>query len=95
MFGLFNFFKSKKNQTATNGKAEKSNPQMLDLDENSLAAGDVVEALRYDLGKCKIIVEEGKYFYESLQTGEKVSWLKMIDAATERQKVKKVKSSEI
>jgi hypothetical protein len=91
MFKFFNFFKKNQNGSHTaDDKQTSSNPQMLDLDENPLQEGDLVEALRYDLGKCKLINVEGKLFYESLQTGERVSWLRMIDASTERQKVKKI-----
>jgi len=86
--GLFDFLK--KNPE----KKEKSvdpMPQMADLDENPLQDGDVVEVLRYDLGKCRLIQGEHGFEYESLTTGERVSWLRMIDAATQLQKVKKVK----
>lgn len=78
MFGLF-----KKN------KKEKL-PRLTDIDDNPLAAGDLVDVLRYELGKCKLVVVEESYFYESLKSGEQVSWLKMIDASTDRQKVKKI-----
>lgn len=84
---MFNFFKKQKNNSH---QEQKATPMMLDLNHVPLAEGDMVEALRYGLGKCKIIVEEGHYYYESLQSGEKVSWIKMIDAATDLQKVKKI-----
>lgn len=81
---MLNLFKNKKNEKPG------SKPKMVDLDENPLQEGDTVDALRYNLGRCKIIKdEEGAYWYESLKTGERVTWLKMIDAATECQKVKK------
>lgn len=79
MFGLF----KKKKQ-------EPGLPPLNDLDNNPLKAGDLVEALRYDLGKCKLLIIDDAYMYESIKTGEKVSWLKMIDASTENQKVKKI-----
>ena len=47
-----------------------------------------MESLRYHLGACKIILENEMYYYESLESGERVSWTRMIDAATEKQKVK-------
>jgi hypothetical protein len=84
---MFNFFKKKKKEE--NGV--KPMPELSDLDGMTLKEGDLVDALRYDLGRCKIIIEEKKYLYESLATGEKVSWAKMIDAATNFQKVRKVK----
>lgn len=75
-----------------NGQKDKKKalPPLVDLDQNPLQEGDVVEALRYDLGKSKIVVEGEMIYYESLESGERVSWVKMIDAATEFQKVKKV-----
>jgi len=79
MFGLF----KKKHK-------KKEAPKLLDLDKQPLQEGDFVESLRYDLGKCKIVVEEGQFFYHSLEKDKKVIWLKMIDAVTELQKVKKV-----
>ena len=45
---------------------------------------------RYDLGECRIIQSESGIEYESLASGERVSWVKMIDASTEKQKVNKV-----
>ncbi|UII34496.1 hypothetical protein LVD17_11815 [Fulvivirga ulvae] len=79
MFGLF----KKKKQ-------EPGLPVLKDLENTPLAEGDFVEALRYDLGKCKLLVIDNAYVYESVATGETVSWLKMIDASTENQKVKKI-----
>ena len=82
MFGLFK-------------KQEKQKqPNLSDLDDKPLQPGDLVMSLRYDLGKCKIVEEDGAYFYQSLESGEKVSWLKMIDAATENQKVRKLDEKE-
>ena len=82
---MYNLFKSKKARDN-----HQSRPQLLDLDKNPLSAGDKVKSLRYDLGLCKLILEEDTFYYESLESGEKVSWVRMIDAATEMQKVKKV-----
>ena len=79
MFGLF----KKKKQ-------EPGLPVLKDLENTPLTEGDFVEALLYDLGKCKLLVIDNSYVYESVATGEKVSWLKMIDASTENQKVKKI-----
>lgn len=81
MFGLF---KKKKNQSRL--------PALNDLENNPLKEGDLVEAFRYELGKCKLLVKDESYVYESLNSGEQVSWLKMIDAATDNQKVKKIAS---
>ncbi len=84
---MFNFFK--KTKKSENGV--KPMPELSDLDGMTLQEGDVVEALRYELGRCKIVIEDHQYFYESLFTGTRVSWTKMIDASTNFQKVRKVK----
>ena len=69
-------------------KKKKKEISLSDLDGNRLKDGDIVLSLRYDLGECKLMKTEDGYEYQSLATEEKVSWLKMIDAATEYQKVK-------
>ena len=63
-----------------NNKRKKRQPKLADLDGHPLKEGDVVESLRYEMGKCRIILEEEGYIYESLETGKRVSWAKMIDA---------------
>ncbi|MEM1408112.1 MAG: hypothetical protein AAGG59_15125, partial [Bacteroidota bacterium] len=78
MFGLF---KKKEKQDKL--------PQLLDLNNNPLVEGDIVEAMRYELGKCKLLLIDEQYVYESISSGKQVSWLKMIDASTDNQKVKK------
>lgn len=79
MFGLF-----KK-------KEKKPKPvNLLDLDNNPLQEGDIVISLRYDMGKCRLELSEGIFEYLSLETGQRVSYTRMIDAITENQKVKKV-----
>ncbi|NQT78634.1 MAG: hypothetical protein HQ565_13055 [Bacteroidetes bacterium] len=70
-------------------KKKETLPVMLDLDGKPLKEGDIVESLRYDLGKCRIIKTGEMYAYESLESGEKVSWARMIDAASKKQKVRK------
>lgn len=50
----------------------------------------MVEALRYNLGKSRLLVIDEAYVYESLDTGEQVHYTRMIDAITECQKVKKL-----
>jgi len=75
MFGLFN--------------KKKKELVLFDLEGNPLAEGDIVLSLRYDMGECKLVKTENGFEYQSIEGDTKVTWLKMIDAATERQKVRK------
>ena len=75
MFGIF--------------KKKKKELVLFDLEGNSLADGDIVLSLRYDMGECKLVKTENGFEYHSLEGDTRMTWLKMIDAATERQKVKK------
>jgi len=78
MFGLF---KKKKNHKT---------PKLQDLNNQPLQEGDFVLSLRYNLGKCIVRQTETGLEYESVESGEVVSWVKMIDAATDNQKVQKI-----
>jgi hypothetical protein len=71
-------------------KKKEVMPVMVDLDGKPLKEGDVVESLRYDLGQCRIIKTGEMFAYESLESGEKVSWARMIDATSKNQKVRKL-----
>lgn len=82
MFGWF-----KKNK-----KEAKHQPVLADLNQQPLKEGDIVQSLRYDLGKCRVIYAEKGLTYESMETGKQVSWHLMVDAATDLQKVKKLKA---
>ena len=82
---MFNLFRKK----SKNGNSDGL-PALYDIDEKLIQEGDMVESLRYDMGLSKLVVEDGQYFYLSLNSGKKVSWLKMVDAITENQKVKKI-----
>jgi hypothetical protein len=66
---------------------------MKDLDGNILMKGDMVQALRYELGVCRILEDEKGFLYESLETNKQVSWIKMVDATTKFQKVRKIEKS--
>jgi len=79
---MFSFFKKK--------KPEKSLPPLNDLNNHPLGVGDKVLSHRYDLGNCIIKEVDGKIVYESIQSGEQVSWVRMIDAVTDNQKVSKI-----
>ncbi len=86
---MFDFLKfNKKNQ-------EKEEPVMSDLDSKPLKEGDIVESLRYDMGRSKVVMTEKGLGYESLETGKIISWHYMVDAATSMQKVKKLDSQNI
>lgn len=76
MFGLF----KKKPK-------EKQPPQLQDLNGKPIKEGDRVTSLRYELGTCKVVLEGLEYFYVSEANGERVSYVKMVDAITENQKV--------
>ncbi len=77
MFGWF----SKK------GKKKKERT-FLDLNQNPIQIGDKVRSFRYDLGICEVIEgENGGISYKSTEKDSVVSWIKMIDASTENQKV--------
>ena len=69
-------------------KSGKNKLQFVDLEGQPMKEGDTVMSLRYDLGECRIIRTEEGMVYESLSTGQKVNYAKMIDAATGYQKVK-------
>ena len=75
MFGIF--------------KKKKKELVLYDLEGNALEEGDIVLSLRYDMGECKLVKTENGFEYQSLEGDTKMNWLKMIDAATERQKVRK------
>ena len=75
MFGIF--------------KKKKKELVLFDLEGNVLAEGDIVVSLRYDMGECKLVKTENGFEYHSLAKDIQTTWLKMIDAATERQKVRK------
>ena len=71
-----------------NRKGGKNRPQFVDLEGQPMKEGDTVMSLRYDLGECRIVKTEEGMVYESLSTGQRVNYAKMIDAATGYQKVK-------
>lgn len=77
MFGLF---KKKKPQ-------EPVAPVIMDLNGAQIEVGARVKCLRYELGECTVETEGREYFYVSVATGERVSFTKMFDAATQNQKV--------
>jgi len=82
MFGLFRSKKKKQNEF-----------QLTDLNNSPLKEGDHVRVLRYELGGSVLRKDIEGYYYESLETGEKVHFSLMIDAVTKRQKVEKIENN--
>ena len=78
---MFSFLKRKKPEHA---------PVLADLHHQPLSEGDTVEALRYDLGVCRVVSTDQGMAYRSVESGRQVSWHRMVDASTALQKVKKV-----
>ena len=74
MFGLFK-------------KSVKSSVLLEDLNGNPLKEGSRVRSLRYDLDNCVLTKEGEDWVYTSEKDGKKVSYIRMIDASTKRQKV--------
>lgn len=69
---------------------EKQPPMLLDLNGKPISEGDKVTSLRYDLGECNVVLEGLIYYYESVESGQRVAYVKMVDAITENQKVLKI-----
>ncbi len=84
---MFQFFKKR------NGGA-RGRLEMKGLDGRELINGDVVEALRYELGVCRILTNDSGFVYESIESNRQVSWTKMVDATTKFQKVRKLDARE-
>lgn len=71
-------------------KKKNKKRQLQDLSGVPLSVGDKVECLRYEMGESILIEGELGFEYESVKTKQKVSFAKMIDAATSFQKVRKL-----
>ena len=69
---------------------KKKKLSLVDIEGLPIEFGDRVESLRYDLGTCELIKKEEGIFYRSIETQEEVSFAKMIDAHTKRQKVRRI-----
>jgi hypothetical protein len=79
---MFRFLKPK--------PVDSQKPSFVDIDGVALKEGDIVDSLRYDLGRCRIIGLDSGLGYQSIETGTVVDWSKMVDASTKYQKVRKV-----
>lgn len=64
--------------------------KLVDLASNPLKDGDRVMSLRYELGECILKITPDGTYYESIESGEKVSYTRMVDASTNCQKVNKL-----
>ena len=73
-------------------KSRRGKVQFVDIEGQALKAGDTVLSYRYDLGECRIINTDEGLAYESLATGQQVLYVRMIDAASGFQKVKRLGS---
>jgi len=71
-------------------KKKSKRKQLQDLNGIPLMVGDKVDCLRYEMGESILIEGENGFEYESVETGQKVSFARMIDAATSFQKVRKL-----
>ncbi len=71
-------------------KSSRSKLRFVDIEGRELKEGDTVLSYRYDMGECRIVRTDQGMVYESIATGQQVSYAKMIDAATGYQKVKKL-----
>lgn len=79
---MFRFLKNRSNAS--------QRVKMADMDGTPLKEGDIVISYRYDMGRCRIVYTDQGFVYESLESGKKVNWARMIDARTELQKVRKI-----
>ncbi len=71
-------------------KKKKRKKELQDLNGNPLFIGDKVDCLRYEMGESTLVEGENGYEYKSVKTEQRVSFAKMIDAATSFQKVRKL-----
>ncbi|QNL21786.1 hypothetical protein HZR84_07500 [Hyphobacterium sp. CCMP332] len=68
-------------------KRSKKLSSLEDLNGEPLKDGSKVKSLRYELDVCTLVREGEDWLYVSEKSGQKVSYIKMIDASTKRQKV--------
>ena len=73
---------------------EPQAPSIQDLNGNPILEGDIVKSLRYELGDCTVVLDGLHFYYESIESKERVSFTKMVDAITGFQKVEKLDNSQ-
>lgn len=78
---MFKFFKK--------GKESGQVLQMADIDGKPLKEGDLVDSLRYDMGKCRLVKTPQGLVYRSVDSDLEIHWSKMVDASSKNQKVRK------
>lgn len=85
-------FKFLKNVLRSKKEIREKEPEirLMDLESKTLKNGDKVMSLRYDLGESILRITPEGIFYESVATGEKISYTRMVDASTNCQKVRKI-----
>lgn len=71
-------------------KKKNKKKALQDIDGNLLTVGDKVDCMRYEMGESILKEGENGFEYQSVKTGQTVSYAKMIDAATSFQKVRKL-----
>ena len=69
---------------------KKRKQKLFDIDGQELKTGDKVMVLRYDMGICTLLKTEKGWVYQSQETGREMSYARMFDAYTKRQKVRKI-----
>ena len=70
----------------------KRRQKLFDIDGQELKTGDKVMALRYDMGICTLLTTGKGWVYKSDETGQEMSFARMFDAYTKRQKVRKLEA---
>lgn len=71
---------------------KKEPPELIDMAGNLIQEGDVVISERYELGTCDVTLEGLQFFYVSQDSEKSVSYVKMVDAISGNQKVRKILS---
>lgn len=71
---------------------KKRRQKLFDIDGQELKSGDKVMVLRYDMGVCTLLNTGKSWVYRSDETGQEMSYARMFDAYTKRQKVRKLEA---
>ncbi|MGM0549879.1 MAG: hypothetical protein ACQESW_02250 [Bacteroidota bacterium] len=71
---------------------KKRRQKLFDIEGQELKDGDKVMVLRYDMGVCTLLNTGKSWVYRSDETGQEMSYARMFDAYTKRQKVRKLET---